>query len=84
MSDVQQQIGVLTAGAAAFSRRTAAERGALAERTAQTVAAVADDWVEVALGIKQSTAAHVRARVEACLVVHPGARAQPASVPGCV
>jgi hypothetical protein len=61
MSDVQQRIGVLTAGAVAFSRRTASERAALAVRTAQTVAAVADAWVEVALGIKQSTASHVRA-----------------------
>ena len=35
MSDVERQIGVLAAGAVAFSRRTAAERGALAERTAE-------------------------------------------------
>ena len=61
MSDVERQIGVLAAGAVAFSRRTAAERGALAERTAQTVAGVADAWLEAALGIKQSSAAHVRA-----------------------
>ena len=61
MSDVGRQIGVLAAGAALWAGRSAADRAALALRTARTTAAVADAWVDAAVGIKQSAAACVRA-----------------------
>lgn len=61
MSEVERQIGVLAAGAVAFSRRTAAARVALAERTARAVAAVADAWIDAAVEIKHSSAVSVRA-----------------------
>ena len=54
MSDVERQIGALVAGAAAFAGRSPAERAALALRTARTVAAASNAWVEAAAAIKQS------------------------------
>ncbi|NBT14076.1 MAG: hypothetical protein EBS56_10955, partial [Planctomycetia bacterium] len=61
MSDVERQIGVLAAGAAAWAGRSATDRAALALRTAQAVTATADAWIDAAVGIKQSAAAGVRA-----------------------
>jgi len=61
MSDVERQIGVLAAGAAAWAGRSATDRAALALRTAQAAAATADAWIDAAVGIKQSAAAGTRA-----------------------
>jgi acyl-CoA reductase-like NAD-dependent aldehyde dehydrogenase len=54
MSDVQRQIGALVAGTAAWAGRSPAERAALALRTARTVAAASNAWIEAAAAIKQS------------------------------
>ncbi len=54
MSDVERQIGALVAGAAALAGRSPAERAALALRTARTVAAASNAWIETAAAIKQS------------------------------
>lgn len=61
MSDVERQIGALAAGAVAWAGRSPAARAELALRTARTVAAVADAWVDAAADIKQSSAACVKA-----------------------
>jgi len=61
MGDVERQIGALAAGSVAWAGRSPAERAALALRTAQTVAAAADAWIDAAAGIKQSRGAVVDA-----------------------
>jgi len=61
MSDVERQIGVLVAGAAAWAGRSPTERAALALRTARTVAASCDAWIEAAAAIKQSHSPTVHA-----------------------
>ncbi len=61
MSEIAHRIASLAAGAAAWSGRGPAARAEVALRTARSVAAAADAWVEAALSIKQSRAAAVRA-----------------------
>lgn len=66
MSDLTPDIVRLAAGAAAWAARLAAARSTLAVETARTTAAVADDWVDAAMAIKQAagTSADAVARAE--------------------
>jgi hypothetical protein len=66
MSDLTPDIVRLAAGAAAWAAQLAAARSTLAVETARTTAAVADDWVDAAMAIKQAagTSADAVARAE--------------------
>lgn len=61
MSDVERQIRALAAGAAAWAGRPAADRAALALRTARMTASAAHAWIDAAADIKRSQDAAVRA-----------------------
>lgn len=54
MLDVAGEVARLAAGAAAWARQLPEARAAIALQTARSVAAVADAWVEAAVGMKQA------------------------------